>query len=113
MRVGDDWMVAGQENAEPRDWSTRPAAEKKAEFVPEIEIAAALRRVIANAFGIESQEAARQAFALLGFQRVAETTRLRGEDVLRKLIGCGAVIERDGCVWPPEAGAGLRSPFPG
>lgn len=80
----------------PRDWSSRPTSERKADLVPEVELATALRSVVASAFGITPPEAVKAAYNLLGFKRVTETAQLRGDQVLSKMIAAGGVKVKDG-----------------
>jgi hypothetical protein len=100
-RVGDAWIHGDDQRgaaqvAEPRDWSDRPAAERKIAYLSDVEIAAALRHVVTQAFGIRPQEAPREALALLGFRGVGEKGVLRVVGVLERLVREGAVQEREG-----------------
>jgi very-short-patch-repair endonuclease len=82
----------------PRDWSERPEAERKPEFVPQIEIAAALRHVVRSAFGIDPDEAVRQAFRLLGFRRLSDDSLARGRFILDAMTQNGELVQQDGSV---------------
>lgn len=85
------------ENAQlwtPRDWSQRPAAEKKADLVSNVEIAAAIRAVVGAAFGISDDEACKSAFMLIGFRRVTEAAMRRGLVVLKLMLSSGGLIRK-------------------
>jgi hypothetical protein len=98
-RVGDAWITGDEQLAAPRDWSERPAAERKLNYVSEVELTAAYRQVIQNAFGIRAEEVSRGALALLGFRGVGEKGLQRATAVLEALVARGDVEERDGCLW--------------
>lgn len=99
--VGDGYFVDEQQIRQPRDWSTRPTAERKVEFVPEVEIAAALREVVRTAFGISEEAAVKAAFNLLGFKRVTDKAEARATVVLGKMIEAGGVLRREGQLVSP------------
>jgi very-short-patch-repair endonuclease len=86
----------------PRDWSARPAAEKKTEYLPEVELAAALKCVVGASFGIQPEAAARAAYTLMGFRRVSDAALAKGQRVLRKMIEQGGLTTRDGLLFPPQ-----------
>jgi very-short-patch-repair endonuclease len=98
-RCGDAWAPAELVRVEPRDRSNVPAAERKVEYLPEIEIQAAQLKVAANAFGIAPEECARQALYLLGFRRTTEKGLERPLLALERLVASGALGLRDGAVW--------------
>jgi len=98
-RARDAWIVTDEQLTVPRDWSTCPAAERKLPYASEVELAAALRHVIGNAFGIRNEAALREALALLGFRSVGEKGLQRAAAVLQELITQEEVVERDGCLW--------------
>ena len=103
-RVGDAWIAADEQLAVPRNWSELPAAERKLPFVSEVELGAALRQVIGNAFGIRSEQVVREALAVLGFRGVGDKGLQRATAVLHGLLESGEVVEREGCLW--SAGRG-------
>jgi hypothetical protein len=108
-RSGDAWVSTQNTDRTPRDWSGCPAAQRKLEYLPEGEIAAALRHVIGNAYGIGHTEAGREALALLGFRRVSEKGLERTLGVLNAMIAAGALIERGEGVWmPPPVERGIE-----
>jgi very-short-patch-repair endonuclease len=84
----------------PRDWSGRPDAERKQEYVPTVEIAAALRHIVKSAFGIRPEEAIREAFRLLGFRRLSEEALARGQFILDTMTQAGDLAQQDGTVRP-------------
>ncbi len=99
-RWGDAWVSTSHPGTvEPRDRSGLPAAERRIEYLPEVELRAALRQVIRGAFGIEVQECGRRALNLLGFRVVNERAQSRVQEVLRTLLDGGEVTLRDGCLW--------------
>ncbi|HEY0868601.1 MAG TPA: DUF3320 domain-containing protein, partial [Fimbriimonas sp.] len=79
----------------PRDWSTRPAGERKTELVPDIELQAAIVCVVRGAFGVTTDAAVKSAYNLLGFKRVTEEALDRGRETVRRLLSEGRVVERD------------------
>lgn len=100
-RITDAWFFNSAQLMLPRDWSDRPADEKKTTFVTEAEIAAALKSVVRRSFGIPEREAAKEAWTLLGFKRVTEVATSRADQVLAKLLAEGGVARRDGLLYPP------------
>jgi hypothetical protein len=97
-RCGDAWLGPEPCAVAPRDRSGLPAAERKVEYVPHVEIAAAVRRVVANAFGIGPDECAREALELLGFRGVRDRSLQRALAVIQTLVGEGVLAERDGAL---------------
>jgi len=55
---------------QPRDWSSRPASERKYEWVPTAELEAALMLVVGKSYGMPEDDAPRAAWTLLGFRRI-------------------------------------------
>jgi len=82
-----------------RDRSGLPAGERRIEYVPEVELVAALRRVIAGAYGIDGQECGRRVLNLLGFRAAHEKGLSRVQQALQGLIDAGEVAVRDGRLW--------------
>jgi very-short-patch-repair endonuclease len=91
-RLLDAYVVSDSQSAEPRNWSDRPPDEKLSDLVPQVEIAAALRAVVDEAFGISREDAVRGALAMLGF-RATSNARDRTAQVLQKMVEGGAVVE--------------------
>lgn len=92
------YFVPGTDCDTPRDWSERPDAEKKQEYVPQIELAAALRCVVRASFGIAPDAAVREAFRLLGFRRFSEDALKRSQTVLEAMLQTGELLQQDGSV---------------
>jgi len=106
-RWGDAWIAPDCVPAKPRDWSECPAAIRKVEYLPKLEIAAALRQIIGNAFGVGRDEAAREALKLLGFRRVTKNGLDRSLGVLGGMMNDGSVVERDASLWLQGENAAL------
>jgi len=98
----DSYCIDESQLRQPRDWSTVPTAEKKVEFVPEVEIAAALRHVVGNAFGVDESAAAKSALNLLGFKRITDSALARGIRVVNRMIDAGGIKRFDGLLYGPE-----------
>ena len=94
------YLAEGTDWGRPRDWSGCPDADRKLDYVPNIEIAAALRHVVKSAFGIASGEAVREAFRLLGFRRFSEAALGRGRSIIDTMAQAGELIEQDGLLRP-------------
>lgn len=86
----------------PRDWSERPAAEKKIEFVTEAELAAAIRVVVRSSFGIAESDIAPAAMRMLGFRRTTPQAVQRVSSVLAKMIETGGLIRSEGNLEVPR-----------
>jgi hypothetical protein len=97
----DGYFADQSQLVNPRDWSNRPTSERRFEFVTEMEIAAGMRHVVRNAFGIEPEEAARSALALMGFKRITPNALARGLSVVHRMISAGGIIESEGRLYPP------------
>jgi very-short-patch-repair endonuclease len=102
LRVDDAYYTDQVQLSRPRDWSTRPAAEKKSDFVTAVEIAAALKQVAAGSFGVERTDAVRAAFGLLGFKRTTSEAQVRGSSVVDKMLKAGGLVEKDGQLYVPK-----------
>lgn len=96
-QVGDAYFTEEVQLEAPRDWSDRPAREKKTEFVPDVELDAALLSVIGQSYGIAPDEAIRAGFNLLGFRRTSEDAIARARDAIEALVAEGQV-RREGSV---------------
>jgi very-short-patch-repair endonuclease len=96
-RWGDAWVPAGHPGrVEPRDRSALPAVERRIDYVPDVELAAALRHVVQNAFGIGVPECRSRALQLLGFRSAQERGQQRLDEVLRTLVDSGDVVVSEG-----------------
>ncbi len=80
----------------PRDWSARPANERKAEFVTEPEMAAALREVVGESFGVSEEEACKGAYLLLGFRRTTASGMARAKHVVDRMLASKVFVQGDG-----------------
>ena len=89
-------MMDGLNQEVPRDWSERPNAERKVDYVPDIELATALRHVIETSFGVDNTEAIRAAFRLLGFRRTTDDGVDRGNAVISRMIQAGELVQQNG-----------------
>jgi very-short-patch-repair endonuclease len=96
QQSGDAYFANDTQLAQPRDWSARPAAEKKTELVPSVELEAALRALIANAYGVAEEAAVRGAYALMGFRRVGAEAIERGREAVQRLVAAGVLHEEEG-----------------
>ena len=85
-RIADAYYSTDSQLFLPRDWSSRPSEERKVQHVTEPEIAAAIKSVVRRAFGIAEKDAAKEAWSLLGFQRVTAGALSRADAVVAKLI---------------------------
>ena len=72
-----------------RSRSKLPPASRKIELVAPEEIALAVRRVVADAYGISRQDIAGRAVRLLGFGRVNSEMRARIEPIIRQMLADG------------------------
>ena len=86
----------------PRDWSDRPSAERRFDYVPHAELAAAFRIVVNSSFGIDPNEAIRESFRLLGFRRTTDDALSRGHAVIEQMVGARLLILRDGLLRSSE-----------
>ncbi len=84
-----------------RDWSELPG--KKIDWVPQIELANALRHVIGESFGVTPEAAIRSAFARLGFKRTTESAQEKGAAALAELLANRLAAEKEGLLYPPNA----------
>ena len=96
----DGYFANQTQLASPRDWSARPTNERKFELVTEMEIAAGMRHVVANAFGITAEEAARSALMLMGFKRITPNALSRGLSVVHRMVTAGGIVESEGRLYP-------------
>lgn len=90
--AGDAFYTDETQLTTPRDWSTRPTTERRFDFVPEVELEAALDFVVRQSFGILQEDAVKRAYNLIGFRRVSEEGRKRGGSVVARMIGSGRLV---------------------
>jgi hypothetical protein len=95
-RAGDAYYSDPACLQQPRDWSGAPAADRQTDSVSDAELRSALKVKFASSFGIAAEDAVRDAYALMGFRRVAAAARDRARILLEALLAEGSVSERDG-----------------
>lgn len=101
--IGNELYWSEDQLRVPRDWATRPPTEKKAELVPECELAVAARLVVSSAFGVSEQQACKAAFNLIGFPRVSKIAEARASGVLAKMIAANGLVKgQDGLLHIPK-----------
>ena len=98
QEMEDAYIMPGTDCETPRDWSDCPEADRKYDFLPQLELAAALRCVIKSSFGIAPEEAVREAFRLLGFRRPSEEALERGQSLLETMTEAGELIVQEGSI---------------
>ncbi|HWD41720.1 MAG TPA: DUF4011 domain-containing protein [Fimbriimonas sp.] len=87
-----------------RDWSQRPAKEKKVELITEPELTAAVIATVRNSFGITERELPSAALKLLGFSRAVGTSVERVEAIAEKLLQSGELTKSEqGALRVPHA----------
>ena len=79
-----------------RDRSKLPPSSRKIELVAPEEIALAVERVAAAAYGISQQDIVSGAVRLLGFGRVTGEMRARTEPIIRRMLADGALEQQGG-----------------
>ena len=77
-----------------RDRSSLPPSSRKIELVAPEEIALAVQRVVAAAYGISRQDIAGRAVRLLGFGRVTGEMRARIEPIIRQMLADGTLKQK-------------------
>ncbi|MEZ0325741.1 MAG: DUF3320 domain-containing protein, partial [Fimbriimonas sp.] len=85
FKAGDANYSDAHQLATPRDWSRRPAAERKIGFLTDVELMAALKVVIQSSFGVQAEPAIRSAYSQLGFKRVSDDAMAKGHHVIRQM----------------------------
>ncbi len=95
QRRGEFLWPAAMVEPEVRDRSALPAPSRRLDLVAPEEIARAVERVVADAFGMEPAAVPAAACRLLGFPRLGDDMRARFEEVLADLLGRG-LLERRG-----------------
>ena len=79
-----------------RDRSKLPPSSRKIELVAPEEIALAVERVAAAAYGISQQDIVSGAVRILGFGRVTGEMRARTEPIIRRMLADGALEQQGG-----------------
>ena len=82
---GDFFYLKEQEQIVVRDRSELPSASRKLELIAPEEIAAAIKQVASDAFGIEGEDLAREVCKLFGFKSVSAEMRRGVEKVVKGL----------------------------
>jgi very-short-patch-repair endonuclease/DNA polymerase III delta prime subunit len=100
VQSGDAFHTPNAPVDTPRDWSTRPASERKTDYVPDVELKAAIRLVVDSSFGIEPDAAAKNAFNMMGFRRVTDEAVERGRALAEELVSENRLADRDGLLFP-------------
>jgi hypothetical protein len=77
-----------------------PTSERKFEYVPDIEVVAALHKIVNASFGISEEGAITAAYNMLGFGRVTDNAKSRGGTILATKILSGEFSKRDGLLRP-------------
>ena len=77
-----------------RDRSKLPPSSRKIELVAPEEIALAVKRVVAAAYGISQQDIASGAVRLLGFGRLTSEMRARIEPIIRQMLADGTLEQQ-------------------
>ncbi len=92
FQVSDALYFDDAQLAVPRDWSSLPSSERKTEFLTETELAAALRKIVRESYGIAKGDVASAALKLMGFKRASESAVQRVDGVLSKMISVGEIV---------------------
>ena len=91
---GDFFYWKEQGEIVVRDRSELPNVSRKLELIAPEEIAAAIKQVVSDAFGIECEDLAREVCRLFGFKSVSAEMRRGVESVLDGLIAQGALTRK-------------------
>ncbi|MFW6101765.1 MAG: DUF3320 domain-containing protein [Bacteroidota bacterium] len=69
-----------------RDWSALPRAQRKFDYVPEIEIAHAIFQIIQDGYSADKDDCINAAAGMIGFKRVSASIRKRIEAIVDAMI---------------------------
>ena len=94
--VGDFLWPGAMDRPVVRDRSGLPATARRLDLVAPEEIEAAVERVVADAFGMGPGALPSATGRLLGFPRVSDDMRARMEEVVRRMVADGRLVERGG-----------------
>ena len=97
-RQKDMYWVAGMRQPPLRDRSALPAGARNMAFIAPEEVALAVEKVVAEAFGMPQEEVAPAVARLLGFPRLSEDIREQIEMVADQLLQAAKLQMRDGQV---------------
>ncbi len=111
-RAGDFLWISGMENPPIRDRSRLPDASRKHERLAPEEVRAAVRKVVADAFGMEKADIPAAVLRLLlGFKRTSEEAHGRIADIVGDMLAEGVLFDSGGTVVekpPPKKGSGFE-----
>ena len=80
-----------QDHVSVRDRSELPNASRKLEFIAPEEIQVAIKKLVSDAFGIESDDLAREVCKVFGFVTVSANMRQKVEKVINEMIEHGVL----------------------
>jgi hypothetical protein len=110
VRLGDGEFLdrPGGSAGVLRDRGGLPNGSRRLELVADVEIARAVARAVADAYGLEPAAVAPAACRLLGFPRTSEEMRRRVDAVVAGLVADGRLEPRGEFLQPGREGAGAR-----
>ena len=91
---GDFFYLNEQAQIVVRDRSELPNASRKLELIAPEEIAAAIKQVVSDAFGIDCEDLAREVCKLFGFKSVSAEMRRGVDSILDGLIAQGEITRK-------------------
>ena len=91
---GDFFYLNEQGQVIVRDRSELPNVSRKLELIAPEEIAAAIKQVVSDAFGIDCEDLAREVCKLFGFKSVSTEMRRGVDSVLEGLIAQGELTKK-------------------
>ena len=91
---GDFLYSTEQEHVPVRDRSELPNASRKLELIAPEEIQAAIKQLVADAFGIEQDDLSREVCKLFGFKTVSANMRQQVNQVINDMIEHGHLKEK-------------------
>ena len=89
-------MKASEARRLLRDRTKLPPASRKIELIPPEELALAVGKVVADAYGIDLAQVSGAALKLLGFGRASNGMRSQIEPVVARMIAEGMLEQHDG-----------------
>lgn len=96
----DDFLwLPGMVSPPVHDRSIFPSVSRKIDLIAPEEIAAAIREIVENSYGIDQEDVAPAVCRLLGFARTSEEMMMAVNKVMAKLIKTGHLRSVDGHVW--------------
>lgn len=85
-----------QEHVSGRDRNELPNASRKLELIAPEEIQAAIKQLVADAFGIEQDDLSREVCKLFGFKTASANMRQKVNEVINEMIEHGHLKEQGG-----------------